>query len=310
MRKARSIAAPSLTSKPQTSTGQDSVTSSLASVGGATLLGSPGSRTTPTCGPAPARVSRSRARGRGAEFATLDIFGQHGSTSSASVALQSSLENRLRAATDLDGSTLFELTWNDAVTPSGHRICALRALARRISASGCTSWPTPTKSDSNGPGSHGSGSPDLRTVATAVMSPMPMSGTAKATRNAESAVVPTSCSTAGWPTPIATDGSKAPMAYGRGNPSMLGIACTVKPWPTPQARDGMQGGQIKRAMGQTDHQSCLNDMALLTRGAAPNGSPAPTASRGQLNPEHTRWLMGYPAEWVSCADSATRLSRK
>jgi hypothetical protein len=45
---------------------------------------------------------------------------------------------------------LFALTWNDAVTPSGRRICALRASARRTSDSASTSWPTPVVNDAKG----------------------------------------------------------------------------------------------------------------------------------------------------------------
>ena len=81
------------------------------------------SPTIQTSGQGAAPASRSRTRARGAEYSTLDIFGQHGSHSSASAALQSSLESRLRAAMASSGSTLFRLTWNDAVTPSGRRIC-------------------------------------------------------------------------------------------------------------------------------------------------------------------------------------------
>jgi hypothetical protein len=106
------------------------------------------SPTVPASGPARVLASRSATRARGSEHATLDIFGRHGSSSSASADLQRSLESKLRASSAFSGSILFELTWNDAVTPSGHRICALRASARRTSGSGCTSWPSPIVNDS------------------------------------------------------------------------------------------------------------------------------------------------------------------
>ena len=136
---------------PQTiSADSPSAISSAESAAGATHSDSPASQTTPTSGPAPARVSRSRAPARGAGSATLDIFGQHGSHSSASADLQRSLESRLRALTASSGSTLFSLTWKDAVTPSGRRICALRASARRTQDSASTSWPTPVVNDAKG----------------------------------------------------------------------------------------------------------------------------------------------------------------
>src|ERR1043166_355832 len=146
-RPAESIGAASQSSAQLTLPGPASGTSSPASASGPTLFGSLEYLTTPTSGPDRVRASRSRTRARGAERATLDIFGQHGQHSSRSVDLQSSLENRLRVAMASGGSTLFSLTWNDAVTPSGRVICALRASEPRTEDNASTSWPTPLATD-------------------------------------------------------------------------------------------------------------------------------------------------------------------
>src|SRR5256885_14596544 len=122
-------------------------TFSLESEVGAPPCASPGGQTTARSGRAVARANRSRLLAKDAGQLTLGISGQHGSGSSQSVSLQQSLENRLRARMELNGSILFRLTWKEWVTPSGRRICALRASARRTRANGFGSWPTTRSTD-------------------------------------------------------------------------------------------------------------------------------------------------------------------
>lgn len=130
--------------------GLDSGTSSRASADGPTPSDWPASLTMPTSGPARVLASRSAQLASVADSPTSATSGPSGSASLRSAALQSSLASRLRARTDSRGSTLYRLTWKERATPLGRLICALRALAPRTSASGCTSWPTPTVRDHKG----------------------------------------------------------------------------------------------------------------------------------------------------------------
>lgn len=91
---------------------------------------------------------------------TLATSGPSGSVSSASAALQSSLESRLQALTASAGSTLFRLTWKERVTPLGRRICALRGWALRTFGNGSSGWLTPTARD--GKGQTGAGNRERR----------------------------------------------------------------------------------------------------------------------------------------------------
>lgn len=49
---------------------------------------------------------------------------------------------------------------------------------------------------------------------------------------------------------------------------------------------------------------------LAVSGATATGGTAATASIGQLNPDYSRWLMGLPTVFSSCADTAMQSVRR
>jgi hypothetical protein len=167
------------------------------------------------------------------------------------------------------GSTLFSLTWNDAVTPSGRRICALRASVRRTQDSGCTSWPTPTVS--RGDYSYAHGNHETPTLN--------LAGAAK--------------KLASWATPAAQEAGGAPEAF-------LDRKRKVK----------ATGTHIGESVTSLSLQAQLADSGPMPTGSSAETPPADRPSPGQLNPEHSRWLQGYPAASGSCGAMATRSSRK
>jgi len=111
-------------------------------------------------GPAAYRVSRFRAQASDKAMSTNDTSGPLFSASSPSAALQWSLESRLRALTDVNGSLEFALTWSSWDMPSGPPISRLRALARHTNGSGYSGWPTTTAKDAD---SNGSSHPRTKT---------------------------------------------------------------------------------------------------------------------------------------------------
>lgn len=90
--------------------------------------------------------------------------------------------------------------------------------------------------------------------------------------------------------------------------ALLGRVAWLAGWPTTTTQDSA-GSRAYGYKGQAF--MTLTDAAFSAdSGPALTGSPVATASGGQLNPAHSRWLMGLPPAWDDCAPTATRSSRR
>ena len=113
---------------------------------------------------------------------------------------------------------------------------------------------------------------------------------------------------AAWPTPQTHDVTT------RGNtnadhhhaPHDLSNMAETASWPTPMA--GTPSTETYNGTTDTDSARQTRDL-VAPSGTPSTGSPASTAKRGRLNPEHSRWLMGLPPVWSSCAATAMQSFR-
>jgi hypothetical protein len=271
----------SLTCDPKICADTVSVTSLPGSADGPMRSDLPDGPTTDLFGQEVVPVSRSQQRANVPNFRINATSGPHGSSSSASARLQSSLESRLRERPF--GSTECSMTWRVKTTPWRRRFCQLVPLMPHIGGIASGLWPTPVSKDDNK-------SPEAHMAMKKRMKGGPRN-------NITSLQVLTKSL---WPTPKASAaGETSRSGKRKGELLMGGLArqFASQLWPTPTAMTDTGGAALCKWGGTRSREKLRQAVT-------------PQELNGALNPAFPCWLMGYPQGWLNCAPLAMPSSLK
>ena len=247
---------------------------------------------------------------------TNDISGLNSTVWSKSAALQKSLANRLQEKVEHLGSTLYKLTWRKKITPRGWSYSQLVASAHRTKDKDCiglpkTHWSTTRTTDGTG----GPRPVEIRDGKAVRVS--------KTTGQTFGINLADQAKLSHWPTPLGQDqiGSARTTTKAQkwSDPSSRQQtqhtsldAARLAHWPTPIKSDarGSAGAEPRKMAELPNLVRLTGPMRLTATGQIQTGSTVEITSGGQLDPAHSRWLIGLPTEWDDCAVTVTLSSHR